>query len=87
MTLLLTQQPAVLRLSELSSSYEPAGTVIVTLQDEARTTPHASMDAMEFTSVEELQDIPELTTHDLSTVHYGRLYMPSITLPTIPKQI
>ncbi len=55
----------------------------MTRQYEAQITPHASMDAMEFTCA----DIPELTTHALPTVQTGCLNWPSITLPTIPRQI
>ncbi len=44
------------------------------------------MDAVELTCAEKLQDIPEPTTHDLSTVHPECLHLPSITLPTMPKQ-
>ncbi len=42
--------------------------------------------AVEFTCVNELQDIPQPTAHDLCSVHPGRLHLPSVTLPTIPKQ-
>ncbi len=49
--------------------------------------PRLSVDAMEFTCAEKLQDIPEETTHALPTVHTGCLNWPSITLPTIPRQV
>ncbi len=67
---------------EVSPSYEPASTVTATHQEEAGSTSHISM---EFTCSVKLQDIPEPTTRNLSTVHPGCLHLPSSTLPTIPK--
>ncbi len=67
-------------------SYKSASAVTVTQQDEARITPHDSKDAAGFTCAEEPQNIPEPSTHDLSTVLPGCLHLPSITLPSIAKQ-
>ncbi len=67
-------------------SYKSASAFTVTQQDEGRITPHASKDAVEFTCAEEPENIPEPSTHDLSTVHPGRPHLPSITLPSMPKQ-
>ncbi len=71
---------------EVSPPYNSAGTVTVTRRNEARTTPHASVDAMEFTCAEEPRNIFERSTHDLSTVHPECLHLPSMTLSAIPKQ-
>ncbi len=58
----------------------------MTRQNEARTTPHASVDAVEFTCAEEPQNTLKRSAHDLSTVHPECLHLPSMTLSTVPKQ-
>ncbi len=58
----------------------------MTQPDEGRVTPHAFKNAVEFTCVEEPENISEPSTHDLSTVQPGYLHLPSIALPSMPKQ-
>ncbi len=48
-------------------------------QDEARITPHGSVDAVDVACAEE--NAGELTTHNLSSVHPGCPNLSSITLP------
>ncbi len=67
-------------------SYKSASAFTMTQQDEGRIKPHPSKDAVEFACAEEPQNIPEPSTHNLSTVHPGCLHLPSIILPSTRKQ-